>query len=1091
MKKIITYFIKYPVAVNVVMWAFVIFGAIGIFSMKSSFFPLVDSEIININLVYPGASPQEMEEGVVLKIEDNLKGLVGIDRVTSVSRENSATVTVEIERGRNIDIILTEVKNAVDRVPSFPSGMEPAVVAKIESIRPTISFTVSGENLPLKTLKKYARTVENDLRAIEGISQVSLSGFPDEEIEIAVRENDLRAYNLSFVEVANAVQNSNLIITGGNIKTSEEDYLIRARNRFYYGEELFNLIVRTDPSGNIIRLHDIAEIKDIWNETPDRLYYNGNVAINISVSNTNNEDLISSADAVKEYIDKFNQQHDNVTLNISSDASITLNQRTDLLLENGIIGVLLVLLFLALFLNIRLALWVAVGLPISFLGMFIFAAQLGVTINVLSLFGMIIVIGILVDDGIVIGENIYHHYKDKGKSPIRAAIDGTMEVIPPIVSAIITTLLAFSTFFFLDGRMGKFFSEVSTVVILTLTVSLVEALIILPAHIAHSKALMDSSAKSGKLFGFFRMINEKADAGLVYVRERMYIPYLTFFLKHKLLGFAIPIALLIFSIGALGGGIVRTSFFPSVASDRVSIDLTMPQGTNEKITDSIISSIEVAAWKVNEEYTKKQTGNVSVIENIIKRIGPGTSNGTLTINLLPGESRDVSSPEITNAIREKVGKVLGVESLTFGSGGNFGGSPVSVSLLGNNITELKAAKLELKGELEKNTLLKDISDNDPLGIKEIRIKLKDNAYILGLNLQTVTAQIRAGFFGYQAQRFQRGQDEIKVWVRYKKEDRSSLTDLEDMRLITPSGTRVPFGEIATYEIERGDIAINHLSGQREIQINADTKNPEESATDILEDIKVNVMPHIFSKFPSVSASYEGQNREAAKTVGSVRIVGPIILMLIYITIAFTFRSYSQPLLLILMVPFSLIGVVWGHFFHGFSINILSWLGIIALIGIMVNDGLVLIGKFNTYLKEGEKYDDALIHAGRSRFRAILLTSLTTIAGLAPLLLEKSRQAQFLKPMALSISYGIGIATVLTLVMLPLMLSSFNYLKVFVKWMRTGENVTREEVERAIIELESEHEELIDDTMVNDEIEEIMDKFDDNNDELNTKNNEIH
>lgn len=1059
MKKIITYFIKYPVAVNVLMLAFIAFGIIGILSMKSSFFPLVDSEIIRINLVYPGASPQEMEEGVVLKIEDNLKGLVGIDRVTSVSRENSATVTIEIERGRNIDIILTEVKNAVDRVPSFPSGMEPPVVAKIESIRPTISFTVSGDGLSLKTLKQYARTVENELRALDGISQVNLSGFPDEEIEIALRENDLRAYNLSFAEVAEAVRNSNLLITGGNIKTAEEDYLIRARNRSYYGEELLNLIVRTDTSGNIVRLHDIAEVNDIWNENPDRIYYNGNVAINISVSNTNNEDLISTAEVVKEYIEKFNQQHDNVELNVSSDSSITLKQRTKLLVENGGIGVFLVLLFLALFLNIRLAFWVAVGLPISFLGMFIFAAQLGVTINVLSLFGMIIVIGILVDDGIVIGENIYHHYADKGKTPIRAAIDGTMEVIPPIVSAIVTTILAFSTFFFLDGRIGNFFSEVSVVVLLTLSVSLVEALIILPAHIAHSKALMESGKDRGKFFMFFKRINEKADGLMVYMRDKLYEPYITFFLKHKLLGFAIPLALLIFSIGALRGNVVRTSFFPSIASDRISIDLIMPQGTNEKITDSIISNIEKAAWEVNEEYTEKQTDSLQVIQNIIKRIGPGTSNAELTINLLPGESRDFSSPELTNAIREKAGRTPSAESLTFGSGGNFGGSPVSVSLLGNNITELKAAKADLKEELAKNTLLKDISDNDPLGIKEIRIKLKDDAYLLGLNLQSVTAQVRAGFFGFQAQRFQRGQDEIKVWVRYKKEDRSSINDLDDMRLITPSGTRVPFGEIATYEIERGDIAINHLSGQREIQVNADMKDPKESASDILEDIKANVMPQIFSKYPSVSASYEGQNRQASKTVGSVAIVGPIILILIYMTIAFTFRSYSQPLLLILMVPFSLIGVVWGHYFHGFPINILSWLGIIALIGIMVNDGLVLIGKFNGYLKEGDNYDEALIRAGKSRFRAIVLTSVTTIAGLAPLLLEKSRQAQFLKPMALSISYGIGIATVLTLVMLPLMLSSFNYVKVFVKWMRTGNDVTREEVERAIIELKSENDEL--------------------------------
>ena len=1058
MKKIITYFIKFPVAVNVTILAFIAFGLIGVFSMKSSFFPLVDSQLITINLAYPGASPAEIEEGVVLKIEDNLKGIVGVERVTSVSRENSASVSVEVEKGKNIDIVLSDVKNAVDRVPSFPTGMEPPVIAKVESVRSTISFTVSGENLSLKALKEYARSIENELRNIDGLSQVSISGFPDEEIDISINESKLRAYSLSFTEVANAVRNTNILITGGNIKTADEDYLIRARNRYYYGTELQNIIVKTQTSGNIIRLKDVATIKDRWSETPDRIFYNGEVAVNITVSNTNNEDLISTADNVKAYIEKFNQQHDNVTINISSDSSITLNQRTQLLAENGLVGVLLVLFFLALFLNVRLALWVAFGLPIAFLGMFIFAAQLGVTINVLSLFGMIIVIGILVDDGIVIGENIYHHYYDKGKTRIRAAIDGTLEVIPPIVSAILTTIIAFSTFFFLDGRIGNFFGEISTVVILTLSVSLIEALIILPAHIAHSKALTRNRVKRNKIDAFFTKINSKADGFLMFIRDRYYLPFLRFFLKHKLLGFGIPVALFIFSIGSIGGGFVRTSFFPSIASDRVQITLKMPQGTNEKVTDSIISSIEEKVWIVNSDYTKKQLSGEQVVQNVIKRVGPGTANATLTVNLLPGESRDFSSPEITNSIREKVGKIYSAESLTFGSGGNFGGSPVAVSLLGNNIKELKAAKTALKRELEGNSLLKDISDNDPAGIKEVNIKLKDKAYVLGLNLQSVMSQVRYGFFGFQAQRFQRGQDEIKVWVRYKKENRSSIKNLDDMRIIAPTGDRIPFSEIATYEIERGEVAINHLTGKREIQITADLKNPTESATDILSDIKVRVMPEIISKYPTVSPLYEGQNREAKKTTDSVKLVGPIILILIYMTIAFTFRTYSQPILLILMIPFSMIGVVLGHYIHGFAINILSWLGIIALIGIMVNDGLVLIGKFNSYLKEGMNFDDALIEAGKTRFRAIFLTSLTTVAGLAPLMLETSRQAQFLIPMAISISYGIAIATVLTLVMLPLLLSVSNSIKVFIKWLKTGGKITKEEVERAIIESKFESDE---------------------------------
>ena len=1065
MKKIITYFIKYPVAVNVIIIAFFGFGILGAISMKSSFFPLVDSQLIRISLAYPGASPAEMEEGVVLKIEDNLKGIVGVERVTSVSRENSASVNVEVEKGKNIDVVLSDVKNAVNRVPSFPSGMEPPVIAKVENNRPTISFTLSGENVSLKALKQYARNVENDIRGIEGISQVAITGYPNEEIEIAVRENDLRAFDLSITEVANAVRNSNILITGGNIKTADEDYLIRASNRSYYGVELQNLIVRTEINGNIIRLKDVAELRDAWSENPDRLFYNGDLAIDITVSNTNNEDLISSADKIKEYIYKYNQVQQNVQLNITSDRSTTLNDRTRLLTKNAISGILLVLFFLALFLNLRLAFWVAFGLPISFLGMFIFAAQLGVTINVLSLFGMIIVIGILVDDGIVIGENIYHHYYDLGKSKIRAAIDGTMEVIPPIVSAILTTIIAFSTFFFVDGRIGSFFGEVSTIVILTLAVSLIEALIILPAHIAHSKALErkklenEQAVKTNKIDRFFKKINKNADTFLGKFRDGYYVPFLKFSLNNKVFIFCMFIASLLISVSALKGGVIKSSFFPRVASDRIQISLNMPQGTNENITDSLISSIEEKVWLVNKEYTKKQTGNIAIIENIIRRVGPGSANGSLTVNLLPGEARDFSSPEITNAIQEKVGKVYGVESLVFGSGGNFGGSPVAISLLGNDIKELKAAKEELKQALENNPLLKDVIDNDPAGIKEVRIVLKDNAYLLGLNLQTVMSQVRAGFFGFQAQRFQRGQDEIKVWVRYDKKDRSSIKNLDDMRIITPIGVRVPFSEIATYVIERGDISINHLEGQREIQITADLKDLSASESDILENIKTNIMPEILSRYTTVNPLYEGQKREANKTTDSLVLIGPIILLLIYIVIAFTFRSYSQPILLIIMIPFSMIGVIWGHYIHNMAIGILSFLGIIALIGIMVNDGLVLIGKFNNFLKEGIKYDEALIKAGQSRFRAIFLTSLTTVAGLAPLIFEKSRQAQFLIPMAISIAYGIAIATILTLIMLPMMLSVSNAIKMRIKWLITGNEITKEEVERAIIESKFDQDEM--------------------------------
>ena len=423
MKKLIQYFIRYEVAVNVLIISFVIFGIIGMLQLKSSFFPLQEAEIITISIAYPGAAPQEIEEGVVLKIEDNLKGLIGVERVTSVSRESGGSITVEIESGEDINDMLAEVKNAVDRVPNFPTGLEPLVVAKQEQIRQTIDFSISGDNIDLAVLKQIGRTVENDLRGMEGISQINVFGYPEEEIEIAVRENDLLAYNLSFSEVAQAVSQSNILTTGGTIKTDEEDYLIRASNRSYYGDELNNLVVRSQTSGAIVRLQDVAAIRDRFSETPNALFFNSNMAINIEITNTNNEDLISSATKVKEYIKEFNQKYEGIQIDVVSDSSIRLEQRTWLLIENGAVGILLVLLFLSFFLNTRLAFWVAFGLPISFLGMFIFASSFGVTINVLSLFGMIIVIGILVDDGIVISENIYQHY-EKGKPRVQAAIDG-------------------------------------------------------------------------------------------------------------------------------------------------------------------------------------------------------------------------------------------------------------------------------------------------------------------------------------------------------------------------------------------------------------------------------------------------------------------------------------------------------------------------------------------------------------------------------------------------------------------------------------------------------------------------------------------
>jgi multidrug efflux pump subunit AcrB len=1026
---------------------FFILGIMGMLSMRSSFFPLQDSKFINVTVVYPGASPEEMEEGVVLKIEDNLRGLLGVDRFTSQSKENAASISIEAIKGYDIDVLLADVKNAVDKVPSFPAEMEPPVVAKLETLTNAIEMVVTGESgIDLNSLKSKAREIEADLRNIDGISQVTVSGFPDEEINIALREEVLRSYDLAFSDIAQAVSQTNLLVTGGSIKTSEEEYLIRVKNRSYYAQNLENVVVKALPDGSRIYLREVAEVSDRFSENPDRSYFNGSPSVQINVSTTNREDLIDAANKTLAYVEAFNEREQATSLAVVSDRSITIRQRTELLLKNGLQGILLVLLFLSIFLRPRLAAWVAFGLPIAFMGMFMLVDFFDVTINVLSLFGMIIVIGILVDDGIVISENIFHHY-EKGKDPIRAAIDGTMEVMPAITSAIITTIIAFSMFFFLEGRVGEFFSEVTVVVMLTLIFSLLEAFIILPTHVAHSRALT-AEQKTYK-------INRWGDKAMDWMREKLYMPTLRWCLKYSPIAFAIMITILMLTMGAMRGGVIRGTFFPVISSDRVGINLTMPQGVNPELTDSLITAIEQSVWEINETYSARQTDNLQVVENVIKSVGPGTAAASLAINLLPGELRDEPSAAIAESIFELVGPLPQAESFVIDAGSNFGGKPVSVSLLSYDVEELKAAKEELKQELRNDPLLRDVTDNDPAGIKEIRLTLKDKAYSLGLSIGSIMSQVRAGFNGLQVQRFQRGQDEIIVWVRYDREGRSSIRDLDEMRILSPGGGRIPLKELADYSIARGDISINHLDGKREIRIDADLKDPKSSAADIVARLRTDFIPELQTRYAGLSALFEGQNREAGKTIGSAKAVIPVILLLIYLVIGFTFRSFSQPLLLLLMIPFALIGVGWGHWIHDFPVNILSMLGVIALIGIVVNDGLVFISKFNTYLKDGMIYTDALLKAGSSRFRAIFLTSITTIAGLSPLIFETSRQAQFLIPMAISIAYGIGIGTVLTLIMLPMLLQFSNWIKVHMKWFWEGQRPSAESVERAVKELESE------------------------------------
>lgn len=1043
MKKLIEFFIKYPVGVDTLLIGIFFFGWVSYNALNTTFFPLVESRNITVTAIYPGASPEEMEEGVVNKIEQNLKGLTGVEQYTSTSSENSATISVEVIKGYDTDLVLEDVKNAVESVPSFPTGMEPIRVAKRENLTLAVSMALSGEGVDLVSLKQEARRIERELRLVEGISKISLGGFPDEEIEIALDKSTLRKYNLSLSQIATALRTTNLDITGGTIKGTQEEMLIRSRNKQYDAEALQNIIVYARPSGETLRLKDVGTVRNRWADAPTRAEFNGIPSVEITVNNTDEEDLLQTCEYLRGYVDSYNASTGNMQIDVIRDFSVTLDQRKDLLFENGLLGFFLVLLLLTLFLNWRLAFWVAIGIPVSFAGMFILATQFGITINVISLFGMIVVIGILVDDGIVIAENIYAHF-EKGKPLMRAALEGTLEVIPSVVSAVLTTIIAFSSFFFLAGRPGDFFSEMAFIVVATLAVSLVEGLLFLPTHLSHAKLQRDEKMNP---------VQRIATGALFKFRDRYYAPFLRWSLNNKLITLAFFFAIMLVTFGAIGGGIIRTQFFPFIERDNIDINLDMPAGTNDEVTLKWINHIEDAVWRVNEQYKAEREDGLDVVVAVQKNVGPLTSKARLNVNLLDSETRLTPSFLIQNDIRKAAGEIPGADNLSFGGAQAFG-KPISISLVSYDLEALKAAKEILKSKLKSMDALTDVIDNDQKGIREVTLELTDKARYLGLTPGGIMTQVRESFFGAQVQRLQRGEDEVKVWVRLAEKDRKKLWDLEELLITTPQGS-VPLRELATYTIERGTVNINHLDGQREFRVETNLASPNGSAPALLAQIQSDILPAIFAQFPSVDARYEGQQKESQKTQDSSKTVMPLILFLIVLTITFTFRSLIQTIVIMLLIPLSMTGVAWGHWLHGMPMSILSFLGVVALIGIIVNDSLVLVSKYNLNVKSGQPVYEAIYNAGLSRFRAIFLTTVTTVAGLAPLILETSFQAQFLIPMAVSIAYGIGFATLLTLVVLPSLMALVNDSRVNLKHFWTGERPTRESVEPAIKEMATE------------------------------------
>ncbi|AZQ61663.1 efflux RND transporter permease subunit [Flammeovirga pectinis] len=1048
MKKLITTFVKKPFYAHMALLLLVLLGGIAISNMRKASFPLIESRTITVTVAYQGASPKEMDEGVTTLVENEIRGIPGIKETNSVSAENIATVTITTEAKADIDEVLTDVKNAVDGISNFPAGAEKPSVSKRRATSDALFLNLKGDDL--RTLKDYAQKIEDDFLASGIISQLSISGYPNTEISVEVNEDLLRRYSISIDNIKQAIANNNVDITGGTIKNRREEISVLARYRSANADDIRNIVVRATSDGRIIKVGDLADVHYQFEDVPNAVWMQGKKNVSIQIQKLHTEDLQKITEYVEMYMDEFNASHSDAELICSFNFLSIVNARLDTLISNGLLGILLVVITLSFFLSFRLSLWVAWGIPSSFLGMFIIASLMGVTLNMISLFGMILIIGILVDDGIVIGENIFTHY-EMGKSPINAAIDGTVEVIPAVLTSVSTTIIAFFPFLFLESGL-EMMSEMALVVILCLGFSLFEGMFLLPSHVSSPKVLTPRNDKSK-----FNKIRTKLDKLIFAFRDKVYLPILRFLLDHKWFGISIPVAAIIVTVGLIGGRVIDLTFFPSPPGDFFNIDLALKPGINQDTTKAYLTKYENAVWEANDALKREYDTNFDFIEYTFVSLGNafnGAENGTHTGSIFVIMEDLTNSPIDASTIKAKVNEFVGEEptarKLSVGAS-NMWGAPVSISLLGYDYDQIEAASDYLKTKLNEQAALYNVMDNNQIGGQEIRLVLKPKAYALGFTEVSLMSQVRNGFFGAEAQRLQVNKDEIRIYVRYKKDNRSSLGDLENMRIRTTEGM-YPLSQLADFNIDRGPVAINHYNGEKEIRVDAYMLNANDAVIPIIEEMEKEILPELTAKFPNVRYEYQGQLKSSQEDSSELVNTYAIAFLLIVMILMLHFRSFTQAGIVLCMIPLGIIGAMWGHGIEGETISMFSMLGMVALSGTIINDAVVYLSKFNQDLLDGKSFDDALINAGKSRFRPILLTTLTTTIGLYPMILETSPQSRFLVPVAISLAYGIMIGTVFILTILPVLIKVINDLRRGKKWVITGKKPSREEVENVLVEI---------------------------------------
>ena len=1032
MNKAIDWFARNGVAANLLMVLILLGGTAAALTTVQEVFPEFSLESVQVRVTYPGGSPEEVEQSIVRRIEDRIEGVEGIDRILGTAGENAGIVTAELKRGTDVSRARTDIKSEVDRITSFPEQAEQPVVTELTNRQQALQIALYGDASE-RVLKELAEQVKNDLTQKPQISYIQVGGVRDYEISIKVSRDDLRKYDLTLAQVAGLVRQGSLDLPGGSIETAEEEITIRTEGQNYTKKQFEDIVLLSRPDGTNLRLGDVAQVEDGFDENSDLITrFNGKPAAVLNVFRTGDEQVLQIEGIVNTYLDEElrTSMPSGLEASIWQNQAENLRNRLDLLIENGILGLILVVVALTLFLAPRLAFWTSIGIFLSFIGTFIVMQAMDVSINLLSLFGFILSIGIVVDDAIVVGENVYTE-QQKGGNPLDAAIRGTKRVAIPVIFAVLTTVAAFGPLLFVGGTLGKFLGDIPTIVIIVLMLSLVEVLFILPYHLSEYEESEEKS-RPNIIVQQLNSVRRRVAAGLwTFVRGPL-TTALRFATRRYGVTLCGALAILFVSFGFVGNGYIPFQFFPAVQGELVTAQLEMPAGTpaerTAEITDRLQETGNAAIGELEEQAGQPLIDNVYVVVGQQPRATSGPDQAgfipnqpniaEVSFEMIDPEKRDVTPAQFEERWRETTGQIPSARSLAFTANVVSVGEPVSVELSAPNEERLDRAVSAVRDSLTRYAGVYDIQSDQDKGKREVELDLKPAARSLGLTLDDLAQQVRAAFFGVEAVRLQRGQNEVRVYTRLPADERNALADLDEYRIRAPNGADVPLDEVATTDIGYGPTQIKRQDGRRVITVTADVDPSVTTGNAITTNLTGSVLPALQQDLPGLTFGFGGQQRQQRKAQSSLLIGFLLALFAIYALLAIPFRSYLQPFVIMSTIPFAWIGALIGHLMLGLSLGLLSIFGIVGLSGVIVNDALVMLDFANEERAKGRGWAEALVRAGQMRFRPILLTSLTTFLGLFPIIIEQSVQAQFLIPMAVSLGVGILFGTAVLMMIVP-------------------------------------------------------------------------